>query len=205
MVPYAWTENDKEKFDRKGYPPVWFGMLPSNTPMVAMLTQRIHWSYGNYAPPEPTPVDVARKAAAPPCLLVCAPLPREIGERVVERWIIPSLYTLNVHLGAVRGDDKAACPMILKDKTAIDNFLVPEERLYDNIYAFLKGDATIKIGLGEIKIEPDVYLSNVGHAKEIGEVEFAKMVRGRSWKTDHLETIEPTEEEVAAVARELGD
>lgn len=198
MVRYTWTDRDKSDFDDYSRPPCWIGMLDSNVPMVTMLTQNIRWGQGHYAPFEPPPSEVARQAAAPPCLLIGTPLPREFGERTAYRWVVPSEFFSKVHVGRIKfgaSHSHQAMPMILAGQTDIENFIVNEEDLYDAIYPFVQGNSTIKMGLGQIEISTKGYIRTVGQFKHVGEAEFAKVVKGRDWVTDNIEAV-VTEEEI---------
>lgn len=178
MVRWNWSKDDEEQYDRTGRPPCWAGMLGSEMPMVVLCSQWARWRIG-HSPLEGTPGEVEHYRNAHPCIMVLSSLVKELGHKIVQRWVVPSEFMPMVQVGGLKGSNRKAL-LFLEQQHDIEQFTVPEENIHAAIYQFFSTEELIRIGFGQTAVNPCPYLKTIGAYKEIGELNFGN-VGGQAW------------------------
>ena len=190
MVQHVWSPCDKEHYLATGQPPLFVGMLPSETKMVifAAITTTFR---DRYAPKEPAVTNVQRYIQASPCLLVVSSFANELCHATPQRWVIPSVHMPKFHAWQQKVkqdklnkpemkdvDDKKRLLLLLEGGISIARFVTGREDLRATILSFLDRAATT-VGLGKIEVEDtQPYLRTVGEYKRLGELNFHRILRG---------------------------
>lgn len=179
FIRYEWTDLDKEVYDNKGLPPQWAGKLGNAVPMITLHIQFARWRHAN-APLEGTPGEFTDYREAHPCIVVCTAFDRELTHLQSQRWIVPSEFMPEAHVGEARepkGGRKAE--LFLRDKLDIERLLVNDADLHDTLLKFLCGQDRTTIGYGNVEVQTKAYLKTVGDYKKISDRKFNVCVSGK--------------------------
>jgi hypothetical protein len=190
MVKHAWSQHDKENYKATGIPPLFVGMIPSETEMVTFSSLTTRFRSG-YAPDEGTFADVRGYVRGSPCLLVVTTYADELCHLTAQRWVIPSAYMPQFQVFYERGnqvkldnpnnkskDAAGRLKLLLAGGISIGRFTTADEDLHTTIYSFLK-QKTTTIGIDAVEVEDTKpYLKTVGEYKRLGEQNFHQILRG---------------------------